>query len=347
MNLTELNKIELGFDVIIVGAGAAGCVLANKLSNKFKVLLVDSKPFPRKKACSGILVSEGREFFKETLSESVFSLPKEIDLEYIDINNNKRKFSKKGFFNTDRFELDKFLFEQLKTKQNITFLQETKVLEFAYAEDKKHKVVVCESKGHIKPIITKYLVGCDGALSFVRKKIFKRDIPFYVGIQELIKLDKKIDTAWFIFDNEITDFYSWVIPKGNFVEIGTLLDPYQSKEKYKLFKEKLADSFGVVGSGDIDSAIVLRPRSLKDIFLGVDNILLCGEAAGLISPSSAEGISYAVKSAELCANAINLNQNEASISYIKSCKILTNRLDKKFKKSKVLSDINKRKKLFI
>lgn len=38
------------------------------------------------------------------------------------------------------------------------------------------------------------------------------------------------------------------------------------------------------------------PRRLSDICLGHDGVYLAGEAAGLISPSSFEGISYALRS---------------------------------------------------
>jgi geranylgeranyl diphosphate/geranylgeranyl-bacteriochlorophyllide a reductase len=344
--VSDISDLDLGFDVVIVGAGAAGCTLANSLSNKFKVLLVDSKTFPRKKACSGILVSEGKDFFGQDLDDSIFIDPKELDLEYLDINNNKKKFVTKNFYNTSRFELDQFLLKKINLKKHVTFLQNAKVVGFTSAADKKHEVVVCESKGVIKPIITKYLVGCDGALSTIRRKFFKKEIPFYVGIQELIKVERKIDKAYFIFDNEITDFYSWIIPKGDFVEVGSLLDPFNSKLKFNLFKNLLKERFDIVGEGDIDSAIVLRPSSIKDVCLGKGNILLCGEAAGLISPSSAEGISYALRSAKFCADALNQNQSNPFKIYSKNCKPLISRLEGKVKKSKILSNPKQRNKLF-
>ena len=341
-----LSNIELGFDVVIVGAGAAGCVLAKELSSQYKVLLVDSREFPRRKACSGILVAEAIDFFGKKLDDKITVDSVKLDIEYVDLNNKTKKLTHKGFVNADRAKLDNFLFEQVKDKDNVSFLQKTKVIEFAYAEDKIHKVIVCESNGVLKPVVTKYLVGCDGALSLMIRKIFKKDIPFYVGVQELVKSNKKFDRAYFIFDNEITDFYSWIIPKGNYVEIGSLLDPYNTKEKFNSLKDKLSKTFEINGNGHIDSAIVLRPSSVKDICLGTDNILLCGEAAGLISPSSAEGISYALRSARLFAESINQKPKEALKEYTKRCKDLLDRLDSKFKKAKVLSDQNKRKNAF-
>ena len=45
-----------------------------------------------------------------------------------------------------------------------------------------------------------------------------------------------------------------------------------------------------------ESAFIYRPKKLSQFYIGRDNIGLIGEAAGAISPSSAEGISYGLKS---------------------------------------------------
>jgi flavin-dependent dehydrogenase len=74
--------------------------------------------------------------------------------------------------------------------------------------------------------------------------------------------------------------------------------------------------------------------------------LLCGEAACLISPSSAEGISYAIRSAKYCADALNTSFKDALPEYKKNCKPLLERLLRKFEKSDMIKDKSKRKKLF-
>ena len=42
-----------------------------------------------------------------------------------------------------------------------------------------------------------------------------------------------------------------------------------------------------------EGALILRPMETGHVFTGKDGVALVGEAAGWISPSSAEGISYA------------------------------------------------------
>jgi len=345
MIVRDLESLDLGFDIVIIGAGAAGCALAANLSEKFKILLVDRRDFPRKKACSGVVVKEGIDYFGGNIEKYLLNQPNYLDITYVDWDNALEKVTKKGFWNSDRFALDNFLFDSVRNKKNVHFVKHTSYVEFTTTKDNLHKVIMLESNGEVKPIISKYLVGCDGALSKVRAKVDPREIRFYIGLQEFIKSDIKFDKAYFIFDDEITDFYSWIIPKGPYVEIGSLLDPKDSNEKFLLLKKKLHQKFNISGDGVINSAIVLRPKSIKDICLGKDSVILCGEAAGLISPSSAEGISYALRSGKYCAEAFNSGQ-EPLKEYTNKCKELFDRLNEKFAKSKLLSEKVLRKKIF-
>jgi flavin-dependent dehydrogenase len=51
------------------------------------------------------------------------------------------------------------------------------------------------------------------------------------------------------------------------------------------------------------------PKGIRDFCLGKDRAFLVGEAAGLISPSSLEGISYALNSAYELARILNSGIN--------------------------------------
>lgn len=56
--------------------------------------------------------------------------------------------------------------------------------------------------------------------------------------------------------------------------------------------------------GGYEIRYIYRPRRVSQLFAGRDNIALIGEAAGAISPSSAEGFSYAFKSALYLAESL-------------------------------------------
>ena len=53
-----------------------------------------------------------------------------------------------------------------------------------------------------------------------------------------------------------------------------------------------------------EGALILRPVKQNQLVSGKKGIALLGEAAGWISPSSAEGLSYAFKSALMLADAL-------------------------------------------
>lgn len=334
-----------GYEVVIIGAGAAGCTLASNLKKGISALLIDQRLMPRKKACSGILVRAGKDLIKNwDIPKDVFTSPLELDLTYLDWDNNLVNKTKKSFYNSWRPKLDQWLFEQVQ-KTGVDIAIQTKVVDLFPSEKGEYWVILVETNGSVKSIVSKYVVGCDGALSFVRSKLLKESVPYYIAIQELIPTNG-IKEAYFIFDNSITDFYSWVIPKGDFVEVGTTVKPPKAIEKFELFKKKVDEKFGVRGKGEILSAPVLRPTTMAHFFPGKGKVLLAGEAAGFISPSSAEGISYALRSGKMCAEAFNENMVSPLETYEKKLAPILKRLSAKLKKSAVLSDVKTRKTLF-
>ncbi len=78
-----------------------------------------------------------------------------------------------------------------------------------------------------------------------------------------------------------------------------------------------------------NGAYLLRPEKLDQIYLGKANIALIGEAAGWISPSSAEGLSYSFRSAYALANAIQQRPDNIIAEYYRKTDQL--RLNIKFK----------------
>jgi len=346
MKQISFDDLKPGYDIAVIGSGASGCAFLKNIDPKFNVLCIDYRKFPRFKACSGIIVTEGKEYFNDVnIPKSVFADTTVLNLKYLDLDNNLQSYSKKGFLNTWRKNLDEWLFTGI-SNPSIDFISECKFIDFYYTSDKSYLVVTCEYKGVVKTFVCKYLVGCDGANSAVRSKISNKHIRYYVAIQEFI--DQKFnDDAYFIFDSTITDFYGWVIPKGDKVEIGCALNPYRAKEKYDVFKEKIKKRFNILNDGKIESALILRPKNFSDINLGENNVMLCGEAAALITPSAAEGISNALHSGKYCANSLNSSFGKSPIGvYKKNLSGLLARLKTKFKKADLISDKKLRVKLF-
>jgi len=336
-----LNK----YDVIIVGAGPAGCSVAKFLSDKYKVLVVDRLKFPRTKPCGGILVEETQDFIKNwPPPSSIFSYPKYLNLRMIDWNNNLERDNKRKLWNVSRENFDQWLLK--KTRNGVYFFSQTKFLHF----NKKKNAIEVFLNINSKEVVfkTKYLIAANGPFSSIRKYLRKKPIRYYIAVQYWIKHKGIDDNIYFIYDNEITDFYSWVIPKKESLILGSALEKDDDiKNKMKLLRSKLKKKLGIGGKTiKKEAAILSRPESGKDIFLGSGNIFFVGEAAGLISPSTGEGISFALRSGYNCAKAINEDSQNAFSLYKIFSKDLIKEIKEKTKKANILSDPKKRKKMF-
>lgn len=337
------EEIAPEYDVVIVGSGPAGCTAARYLSDRFKVLMIDRSVIPRSKPCGGLLVEESQQFIKllEPL-EFIFSKPKKVKLKLVDWDNDIEIDVEREYTNVIRNKFDYWLLQLINERVDVH--AKTDLLDFFERKDGLNLVISRDNQTKI--VKTTYLIGADGPGSIVRKHMSNKPIRTYVAIQESIKSDLN-SHAYFVYDQEITDFYSWVIPKGDKLVVGSALAMNNGsiRDKWDLLKKKLEKKYGLKGDyRDRESCLLVRPSSVEDIILGRDNVLLAGEAAGLISPSTSEGISFALRSGRFCAHAIN-NAKDVGEYYKSLCKPLVDEIADKVLKSNALSDVKRRKKV--
>jgi flavin-dependent dehydrogenase len=120
-----------------------------------------------------------------------------------------------------------------------------------------------------------------------------------------------------VFDSSLTDFYGWTIPKGGNLLVGAAFRRGPGvAERFDEFVRRVRGSgfrFGAEASRC--AAMIARPASPLQLCPGASNVLLVGEAAGFISPSSAEGISYALSSGATLADALEPGLGGATARY--------------------------------
>ena len=118
---------------------------------------------------------------------------------------------------------------------------------------------------------------------------------------------------------------------------GGAFSPLRSRTAFEEQKQKLIKR-GIVCAEDFANPIkteaceILCP-SQKGFLTGNDRIFLIGEAAGFISPSSFEGISYALLSAEALAQALESEKPKAKYF------LLTEKLRLKLRTKAIKCDI--------
>ncbi|MBE9500818.1 MAG: FAD-dependent monooxygenase [Dehalococcoidia bacterium] len=336
-----MNKIKNGenYDIIIIGAGPAGCIAAHELANEFDVLVIDKGDLPQNKPCGSLLNEDSIDILKnwEDVSDILIS-PSFLTLGYIDFDNKITIKTKRQFWNTDRKRFSSWLLNRLP--KNVTISSHTLFKDFEIVNDGIEVIVNRDSSLKLK---TKYLIGADGTLSTVRRGISKIPPRRSTLYQVLVTgSEERNDFTWFVFDTSITNYYSWVIPKGDHTIIGTTIEG-RSKRNMDLLLKKISEELKI-------STKVLKTEghpatiigNLDEIVLGTDNILLVGEAAGLISPSSFEGISYALQSGMMAAQAIRTESNSVIDTYRKLCNPICRRLSDQLEKSQIVSNREKR-----
>lgn len=302
------------YDIVIVGSGPAGANLARLIGDRYKVLLIDKRDLedanPKNltnKCCGGLLAPDAQKMiakFGLGIPKDILVDPQLFAVRTIDLTNNIERLYQRFYINMDREKFDKWLVSLIPTgvdKKFNSFFKNFEKIPGGYE-------IRYIFNGQEISAKTRIIVGADGAFSRIGKSISKNiNIPEkYISIQEWFECTHHIPYYTAIFDEELSDFYSWIIPKENYILLGSALRPRENtREKFEILKTKLTQlGFNFDNKIKTESAYIYRPKKLSQFYIGRDGIALIGEAAGAISPSSAEGISYALKSSLYLAQSL-------------------------------------------
>ncbi len=300
---------EQEYDVVVVGAGPAGCSTAICCAGLgFKVLLVDRRASPGDKPCGGVLPGVAAETIEdivgEALPESVMASPPELGLFYVPPSGPENGGRVRGYsvLNIDRAELNRWL-ARLVTDAGVKTLWETS---FISVEEADRPVVHLNSAGSHISVPTDYVVGADGVRSRVRYTVTgQRHMPVTVIKQDRCPRSGQFEDDFYAFFNgHVSPAYSYVIPKDGGLLIGTGSTPHDSvdvSDRLLRFYDLLQRDFSFQGR---PTSSVLWAIPFGAVVLGRGRTLLTGDAAGLCNPLSGEGIRLAVESGESAAAAI-------------------------------------------
>jgi geranylgeranyl diphosphate/geranylgeranyl-bacteriochlorophyllide a reductase len=293
------------YDVIVVGGGPSGATAAHDLALAgARVAMLDRAG--RIKPCGGAIpprlitdfsIPDSQIVARISTARMISPTQRSVD---IPIEN--------GFVGmVDREHFDEFL-RQRAVESGAVRLTGT-YLRLERDSAGTHVVYRDKDSGQDLRLTTKLVIGADGARSVVaRTEVPGGDkIPYVIAYHEIIKAPEK--TADYdpmrcdvIYDGKISpDFYGWIFPHGDqaSVGMGTGIDGVDLKQA----TADLRASAGLTECETIrreGAPIPLRPMDRWD---NGRDVVLAGDAAGVVAPSSGEGIYYAMVGGRVAATA--------------------------------------------
>ncbi|MDD5388817.1 MAG: geranylgeranyl reductase family protein [Gallionellaceae bacterium] len=288
---------------LIIGGGPAGSAAAHTLARHgIDTALIDKAVFPRDKLCGGLLTLRSQKIYSR-----IFAAPWGPVIDFtargVKFFHRTKLLNEVGhadeLYFTRRLDFDHFLLNQAIAQGTRLYPGETVI-----AMDLAGKTCRLRSG---TTFTFDYLIGADGVNSLVGKTLFGKAFdPDRVAFALEMEVDRaqcaaSLDDPEIIFGLARWG-YGWVFPKKNTLTVGIGGLHTKNPELKKMFHEFLAARFGAIPEGKIKGHHL--PFGDYRKVPGRGNVLLCGDAAGLVEPITGEGIAFAMQSGLYAAEAI-------------------------------------------
>ncbi len=290
------------FETVVIGAGPAGACAAHELARAGRsVVLIEQHALPRSKTCGGGLVWRGRERLP-----AGFALPIEREClrarlvpcagaQALDVVRSVPIVTM-----TMRCALDQALVERACAEG----AELVAPAELRSIERTGRAFRLATSAGEFE---CRNLVGADGARGRVA-----RSCGWTEALATIPALEAELEVAPEMLArfaaSALFDFgldepgYAWVFPKREHLSVGVLAARRGAKDlRGELERHCARWGLGGARVRELSGCVIpVRPRAC----CARPGVLLAGDAAGLVDPLTAEGISFALESGRLAGVAL-------------------------------------------
>lgn len=297
---------------LVVGTGPAGVMAAYYAAEKGPVLMIDTFTLPRDKSCGGMIHPLSQNILNEIapMPDSLLLDPPSVQFRFNDWDRQIIKNVDLHFLNVDRIPFDEWMMSLLP--DSVEVIDATSFVKHEALEDGRLKSTLRKHGGDEIFVISDHILGADGPRSTVRKSISLPAYNRYITVQDYCKRKGDIDPFFDCFYSAgIRGFAAgYIIPKDERVLVGCIYFPNtrRAHESQDKILARLRERLPIGESLKREGWIAPRHKTADDVGWGkVDGkgaILLAGEAGGFISPTSGEGISWALDTGKIAGQAI-------------------------------------------
>ncbi|WP_163377570.1 NAD(P)/FAD-dependent oxidoreductase [Cyclobacterium sp. SYSU L10401] len=298
-------------EIIIIGGGLSGLTAAYLLAKQGKsVLVIEKKAYPFHRVCGEYVSNEVKDFL---IKEGLFPFehfPASINhFRLSAVNGEAADFPLElGGFGISRFVLDHHFYQKC-LDEGVKFLQKTQVTNVQFLPENQHFRVET-SDGTLLP--ASYVLGAYGKRSKIDKKLnrnFAQQRSPYVGVKYHIEIDGQEDhvvslhnySGGYLGINKIENGHFNLCYLGSREQLRDAGSIGAMEEKYLFANPLIREIF--------EKAHFLwdRPEVINEISFATktpveDNILMLGDAAGMITPLCGNGMAIAIHTGKLAAD---------------------------------------------
>lgn len=290
------------YDLVIIGGGPSGASAGREAGKRgLSTLLLEKENFPRYKPCGGALSSYGLSCLDfelpETLIERNISKVKiQYRTQFVEVS---RGITLASLISREVFDL--YLLEKAR-ETGIEIHTGEKVLDCIEKED------CVEIKTTDNTYLASFVLIAEGSEGILKHKVREKDqrtdysLALVTEIPEKDeKIRKRFIDALELHFGVAHGGYGWIFPHAGFYSVGITGIAKDLMHPKKVLQDFLREN-GFPEEYRVHSHIIPLGGISRKIISS--RLLLSGDAAGFVDAYSGEGLSYAIRSGQLAAEAV-------------------------------------------
>jgi geranylgeranyl reductase family protein len=285
------------WDVAVIGAGPAGLAAASAAAAAgARTIVLERAEHPRYKTCGGGLIGASR-----AAAGGLIDVPARDEIKSATVTlrggqEYTRSYGEPLLAMIVRDEFDAALLKRAE-ENGAHVRQRAQVRAIEQADGR-----ATARLGDGTEVTAQVIIGADGSSGVTARHVGATFDQVDLGLELEIAVPDKVASQWrgrVLLDwGEIPASYGWVFPKGDRLTVGVIASRGQG-EATKAYLREFVNRLGLAGFEAVQDSGHLTRCRCDDSPLRKGQVIVAGDAAGLLDPWTREGISFALRSGTL------------------------------------------------